>query len=216
MYLKSLFSLFVLGSSFAWSQLYIIQDKDGYTNVRKSPNGKIVGKIVNHEVFGCVGEAEIAKWSYVTTKSLRTGKDTDGYMHDSRMKCIEKFPKITVKEKEKEKLILKGRGYAMTGGCKNGFHIKQEGLEKAPAQALTSLTIKHEDKTVEVPLGVFKDILFLKDRIYAFVGPDDVLYVVMDQVLHSDMRPDGGAIGWAILSIKNGKILYGTKANVYP
>ncbi len=67
------------------AQAAVIQDKDGYTNVRKekSTKSEIVHKLVDNEVFFAVLDTD-SNWVSVSFKN-KQGKLSNGYMHRSRI-----------------------------------------------------------------------------------------------------------------------------------
>lgn len=76
---------------------HIINDKDGYTNVRKAPNGKseIVGKMYKHEVFvsqeRCGGEDEDE--IIYSDKWLKVWNDkTSGYIYKENVLRLDNLP----------------------------------------------------------------------------------------------------------------------------
>jgi len=108
----------------SFGQLAIIQDDDGYVNVRKEASGKseIMTQLYDGEVFGFY-EVEGTNWSEIsfTLDKIRgengkyyekfTNKKgeaiTVGYMHKSRILPISKLPNIANNESLENRLILK-------------------------------------------------------------------------------------------------------------
>lgn len=91
------------------AQFAQIIDKEGYVNLRESPNlkSKIIGKIKSTEIIFLSNKGIDNKgWSYVDYEQ-KTGnifsKYVSGYIHNSRLKQINAFPLIpSVEESEKE------------------------------------------------------------------------------------------------------------------
>ena len=84
--------LFLILSTSSVSQpLAIINDPDGYTNVRKGPgsNFEIVSKIYDNEIF--VTDGQIDGWFLVYKIS---DSYLEGYMHNSRVLPLEQLEKI--------------------------------------------------------------------------------------------------------------------------
>jgi len=87
--------LLLLISVLATAQVAIIQDKDGYTHIRKQPNGQaeIIHKIYNNEVFWYVyeeGQDKKEEWIrvYIPKNDFSLGatqpEHIQGYIHRSR------------------------------------------------------------------------------------------------------------------------------------
>lgn len=82
----------------------IINDKDGYMNVRSQPNVKshIVGKIKEDELFFCLSNEGHYDWFLIDAKD-----SLSGYVHRSRLKFIGDFPKFTNIKEIKDTLFIK-------------------------------------------------------------------------------------------------------------
>jgi len=62
-------------------ELYRINDPDGYSNLRKSPNGEIIRKVFENETFEIIDEKE-------NYKLVKFPDNSTGYIHNSRVKRI--------------------------------------------------------------------------------------------------------------------------------
>ncbi|OEK08569.1 hypothetical protein A8C32_03720 [Flavivirga aquatica] len=73
-------------------KIAIINDSDGYTNLRKEPNSKseVVSKIIDKEYF-FYAPVEGVEWS-----NVKTLKKEEGYVHNSRIKDIQNDELISV------------------------------------------------------------------------------------------------------------------------
>ncbi|KFC20017.1 hypothetical protein [Chryseobacterium sp. FH1] len=96
------------------AQLCIIDDNDGYTNVREKTyqNSKIIGKIVEHQVFAIdsyVQDEENKSKDWIAVKfplninenlgfTKFEGEEKTGYIHKSRLVELESLPKFEKKE----------------------------------------------------------------------------------------------------------------------
>lgn len=103
------------------AQLCIINDKDGYTNVREkaSQNSKIVGKIIENQVFAInsyIQDEEIKSKDWIAvnfpihTDKKSTflkfeGDEKTGYVHKSRLVELETLPKFEKNEMHPNKVI---------------------------------------------------------------------------------------------------------------
>lgn len=103
------------------AQLFIINDKDGYTNVREEPNqnSKIIGKIIENQVFAIdsyVQDEENKSNDWIAIKFpihidkksnfLKfEGEEKTGYVHKSRLVELENLPKFEKNEMHPNKVI---------------------------------------------------------------------------------------------------------------
>jgi len=89
--------IFILISHAAYSQIYIVKDPDGYSNLRKgkSTASEIIAKIpVGEVVFEdmvYVDEEQDPDWAYV---EYRSTERMHGYLHRSRLLDIAKLPEF--------------------------------------------------------------------------------------------------------------------------
>ncbi|MFC6999826.1 SH3 domain-containing protein [Rufibacter roseus] len=101
--MKNLILLVVLFlmNAVASAQVAIIQDKDGYTNVREKPNGQsnIIHRINNNEAFWYINDERKSdeEWVlvYIPKNPYSLGSTQsdyiEGYIHTSRLKPLEKL-----------------------------------------------------------------------------------------------------------------------------
>ena len=112
--MKNIINFLICVTSFiSYSQIGIIKDKDGYTNVRKATNikSKIVYKLKENEAFwyNDIGEDWIEvfipqdKFSVEDTDDLMIG----GYIHKSRLQKIENLPTANQNEVKFEYIFRK-------------------------------------------------------------------------------------------------------------
>ena len=59
-------------------QLYVINDPDGYTNMRATPGGKIIRKVYENETFEIITPGE-------TYSEVKLTDGTTGFIHNSRI-----------------------------------------------------------------------------------------------------------------------------------
>lgn len=57
---------------------YKIQDPDGYSNLRETPNGKVLRKVFENEIFDVIG-------SEGKFKKVKLSDGTEGYIHETRV-----------------------------------------------------------------------------------------------------------------------------------
>ena len=89
--LLTIFACILFQTTFG--QFGIISDKDGFVNVRNSPNisNNIIDTLTNGQIVFCL-EAE-GEWRPTDYDLSRQNKS--GYIHNSRVKFIEEFDKIS-------------------------------------------------------------------------------------------------------------------------
>ncbi len=75
-----------------FGQFGIIADKDGFVNIRKSPNtsNNIIDTLTNGQVVYCLEE----EGEWILTDFDLSKQNGSGYVHKSRIKLIENFDKI--------------------------------------------------------------------------------------------------------------------------
>jgi uncharacterized protein YgiM (DUF1202 family) len=97
----------------------IIQDKDGFANIRYSPNLKaeVTGKVINKEVVFALDNNDVKDW-YEVEINLK-----NGFIHKSRLKFITTFTDIPVSIK-KENYLKFGNQYASLEIIANKFALK--------------------------------------------------------------------------------------------
>ena len=89
---KSLFILTTFLSYFAQAQFGIVQDKDGFANVRdeKSTSSKIVAKVNSNSIYPIDSDEENSKWYLVEYQPEKAG-----YVYHDRIKKLEDFESIS-------------------------------------------------------------------------------------------------------------------------
>ena len=88
--LLTIFTCILFQTTFG--QFGIIADKDGFVNVRNSPNisNNIIDTLINGQIVFCL-EAE-GEWR--PTDYYLSRQNKSGYIHNSRVKFIDEFDKI--------------------------------------------------------------------------------------------------------------------------
>ena len=99
-----------LKAQYPYGTTFVIQDKDGYTNVREKPNGKskVVGQVHKYEIFrseeGCE-DREISPhgfpWLFISTDNI------NGYIYKKNIIPICEFPCIPNVYKDSTSIILR-------------------------------------------------------------------------------------------------------------
>lgn len=125
--MKILLFIFLLFAKVYQAQLCIINDKDGYSNVREKPdqNSKIIGKIVEHQAFAIdsyVQDEENKSKDWIAVKfpiniNKNVGftkfedEEKSGYIHKSRLVELEKLPKFEKNELNSDKVIHQNKDF---------------------------------------------------------------------------------------------------------
>jgi len=84
----------------AYSQTFIINDKDGWTNIRKAPNARaeIVGQVHKHQVFftttNCGDESHTGNWEPVNVYFISEDRRLYGYIFKNNITNVKSFPMI--------------------------------------------------------------------------------------------------------------------------
>ena len=107
--------LFLLISSYTFAQenknyfFAVINDKDGYVNVRKEANihSKVIKKLDNNTLIFAFNynKSEDGNWIYA---------DNDGYIYNDRVKWIEKLPKAAKGIEKKNAIHFSGKNIKVT------------------------------------------------------------------------------------------------------
>lgn len=146
-------SLFIPSFSFAQSNHFgLIQDKDGYVNVRDqaSTKSKVVDKLNNGEVVSFVGDYAENQFSYVLYL-----KDGSGYIHDSRINKFKDFQKWKLQSSD-----MKSAGYSLG---QNKVHVMTHKAQFNPS-----------DFKKSVPKGQ-TELVYTHYKNKPFYGTDGVL-----------------------------------------
>jgi hypothetical protein len=111
--------LFAQDADLYWSMLGVINDKDGYTNVRKeaSVSSSVLGKIYNHQVFYVFGHDEqlrsnmLEVWYGIDYKEAKEGyrsseETASGYIHTSRILPLAKLNRLSKRSLFHNTLVL--------------------------------------------------------------------------------------------------------------
>ena len=203
---------------------YIINDKDGYTNIRKEPNvrSQIIGKVFEHEVF--FGIPNDCSWGTEATENweaITSSKNPDGYIFRKNILEIKDLPAIAGKGNfellpESKESIITGKRDNITITMKlQPFNIQNHkesvrgGTSDAYEDNVKHNTINNEIVEIEI-VSNGKRIILPKERYIdycdisffrLYIGKNGGLY------LHFGGGGDGGSYGiW--FSIVDGKILY--------
>jgi hypothetical protein len=213
----------------AKAQTYaIINDKDGFVNIRKDKNlsSPIVGKIYNDKVFS-YDEEDLDKSGWVRIyKQDFDHNGMEGYIHKSRILSLSKFKTIKKIKFYKDScmaindsltIVIKSklfnpRFHKLTYSKpldkhSQGILIRIDSRHiwgtdgELPKKMISSLTLIKNGIPIIIPKIAINDLYepnFKSFKIY--LSPNDVIYIEMD-------NSDGAGAYSIIWTIKNGKYL---------
>ena len=196
--------LFLLISSYTFAQVNenyffaVINDKDGYVNVRKekSVHSRVLKKLDNNTlIFVFVyDKAHDGNWIYV---------DNEGYIYNDRVKWIEELPKVAKGVEKKNAIHFSGKDISVTltsqkfDKSKHSFKYNKEypdAIEKIdgktffgtdgnmPKEAYKSIEVKIRGKQVSIPQSAYSDLYqpnLYTDLNFVYYDKDsDILYIV--------------------------------------
>ena len=168
-----LFCQFVVAQDIEGS-FAVINDKDGYVNVRKEANihSKVIKKLDNNTLIFAFdyNKSEDGNWIYA---------DNDGYIYNDRVKWLEKLPKVAKGIEKKNTIHLSGKNIKVTltsqkfDKSKHSFKYNKEypdAIEKIdgktffgtdgnmPKEAYKSIEVKIHGKQVSIPKSAYDDL----------------------------------------------------------
>ena len=196
--------LFSLISSYTFAQVNenyffaVINDKDGYVNVRKekSVHSRVLKKLDNNTlIFVFVyDKAHDGNWIYV---------DNEGYIYNDRVKWIEELPKAAKGVEKKNAIHFSGKDIQVVlssekfDKSKHSFKYNKEypdAIEKIdgklfwgtdgnmPKREYKSIEVKIRGKQVFIPQSAYSDLYqpnLYTDLNFVYYDKDsDILYIV--------------------------------------
>jgi len=169
-----LFCQFVVAQAIEGGAFAVINDKDGYVNVRKekSVHSKVLKKLDNNTLIFVFeyDKAQEGNWIYA---------DNDGYIYNDRVKWVEKIPKIAKGIDKGNALVFEGKGIqvTLTSGKfdkrKHSFKYHKEYhdvIEKIdgkpfwgtdgnmPKEEYKSIEVNIHGKQVSIPKSAYSDL----------------------------------------------------------
>ena len=196
--------LFLLISSYTFAQVNenyffaVINDKDGYVNVRKEANihSKVIKKLDNNTlIFVFVyDKAHDGNWIH---------PDNEGYIYNDRVKWIEELPKVAKGVEKKNAIHFSGKDIRVTltsqkfDKSKHSFVYYKEShhsIEKIdgklfwgtdgnmPKREYKSIEVKIRGKQVSIPQSAYNDLyesyLYTEFNSVHYDKDNDILYIV--------------------------------------
>ena len=202
--MKHLILLFFLISNVVLAQVIeggafaVINDKDGYVNVRKekSVQSKVLKKLDNNTLIFVLeyDKAYYGNWIYA---------DNEGYIYNDRVKWIEKLPKIAKGITKGNTIVFEGKEIQVTLSTekfdknKHSFKYHKEYrdiVEKIdgepfwgtdgnmPKREYKSIEVKIRGKQVSIPQSAYNDLyesyLYTEFNSVHYDKDNDILYIV--------------------------------------
>ena len=202
--MKHLILLFFLISNVVFAQVIeggafaVINDKDGYVNVRKekSVHSKVLKKLDNNTLIFVLeyDKAYYGNWIYA---------DNEGYIYNDRVKWIEKLPKIAKGITKGNTIVFEGKEIQVTlstekfDKSKHSFKYHKEYrdiIEKIdgklfwgtdgnmPKREYKSIEVKIRGKQVSIPQSAYNDLyesyLYTEFNSVHYDKDNDILYIV--------------------------------------
>lgn len=199
--MKFFIVLFLLISDIVFAQegaFAVINDKDGYVNVRKekSVHSKVLKKLDNNTLIFVLeyDKAHDGNWIYA---------DNEGYIYNDRVKWIHKFPQIAKGIAKGNTIIFEGKDIQVTlstekfDKSKHSFKYHKEYpdvIEKIdgepfwgtdgnmPKREYKSIEVKIRGKQVSIPQSAYGDLyesyLYTEFNSVHYDKDNDILYIV--------------------------------------
>ena len=199
--MKFFILLFLLISDIVFAQeeaFAVINDKDGYVNVRKgkSAQSKVLKRLNNKTIVFVYNYDKATDGNWIYT-------DEEGYIYNDRVKWIHKFPIIAKGIAKGNTIVFEGKEIqvVLTSGkfdkSKHSFEYFKDsptGIEviddqlpygtdgKMPTTEYRSIEIKIHGKRVSLPKDAYSDLYeptFLTDHNSVYYDKEsDILYIV--------------------------------------
>ena len=169
-----LFCQFVVAQAIEGGAFAVINDKDGYVNVRKekSVQSKVLKKLDNNTLIFVLeyDKAYYGNWIYA---------DNEGYIYNDRVKWIHNFPQIDKGIAKGNTIVFEGKEIQVTlstekfDKSKHSFKYHKEYrdiIEKIdgnpfwgtdgniPKEAYKSIEVKIREKQVSIPQSAYSDL----------------------------------------------------------
>ena len=193
-----LFCQFVVAQAIEGGAFAVINDKDGYVNVRKekSVHSKVLKKLDNNTLIFVLeyDKAYYGNWIYA---------DNEGYIYNDRVKWIHNFPQIAKGIAKGNTIVFEGKEIQVTLATekfdkdKHSFKYHKEYrdvIEKIdgklfwgtdgnmPKKEYKSIEVKIGGKQVSIPQSAYSDLYqpnLYTDLNFVYYDKDsDILYIV--------------------------------------
>ena len=202
--MRKLVGLFLLFCQFVVAQVIeggafaVINDKDGYVNVRKgkSAQSKVLKRLNNKTIVFAYNYDKTTDGNWIYT-------DEEGYIYNDRVRWIHKFPQIAKGIAKENTIVFEGKDIKATltlgkfDKSKHSFEYFKDsptGIEviddqlpygtdgKMPTTEYKSIVINIHGKQVPLPKDAYSDLYeptFRTDHHFVYYDKDtDILYIV--------------------------------------
>ena len=195
-----LFCQFVVAQVIEGGAFAVINDKDGYVNVRKekSVHSKVLKKLDNNTLIFVLeyDKAQEGNWIYA---------DNEGYIYNDRVKWIHNFPQIAKGIAKGNTIVFEGKEIQVVLSTekfdkdKHSFKYHKEYrdiIEKIdgkpfwgtdgniPKKEYKSIEVKIRGKQVSIPKSAYSDLyesyLYAEFNSVYYDKDNDILYIVAD------------------------------------
>jgi hypothetical protein len=180
---------------------FIINDKDGYTNIRKEPNGKseIVGKVIKYELFTSMEGCEDIEISPASVPWLFVCDNNNvcGYIYKKNIMLVYRLPELNKKTNFNESTttsvmtrmndsirvsmeIILVDTMAYIGDLKKRFNFRYGDFEdeySCPTKKLNKIIINYKDKTTILPKDKFQNYYYEIRDMDVYIGKEEELYI---------------------------------------
>ena len=193
-----LFCQFVVAQAIEGGAFAVINDKDGYVNVRKekSVQSKVLKKLDNNTLIFVLeyDKAYYGNWIYA---------DNEGYIYNDRVKWIHNFPQIAKGIAKGNTIVFQGKEIQVVlstekfDKSKHSFKYHKEYrdvIEKIdgklfwgtdgnmPKREYKSIEVKIRGKQVSIPQSAYNDLyesyLYTEFNSVHYDKDNDILYIV--------------------------------------
>ena len=193
-----LFCQFVVAQVIEGGAFAVINDKDGYVNVRKekSVHSKVLKKLDNNTLIFVLeyDKAQEGNWIYA---------DNEGYIYNDRVKWIHNFPQIAKGIAKGNTIVFEGKEIQVVlstekfDKSKHSFKYHKEYrdiIEKIdgklfwgtdgnmPKREYKSIEVKIRGKQVPIPKSAYNDLhessLYIEFNSVHYDKDNDILYIV--------------------------------------
>jgi hypothetical protein len=206
-----LFTLLTISFAVRAQSFAIIDDKDGYVNVRKAPNGKspVIGKLLKDDIFNCLDNGQ---FGWINIYNQATG--VEGFVHKDRIFPLSKFRKWSKNSKDGISVSVTAKPFKMKGhkldynkDCKNCGAVLETidgkyvwGADgEIPKKVIASLTIIQNNLPILIPKSAFNDLYEPNiSTLQVFIGKDNTLYIQLN-------NSDGAGCYSVMWVVKNNK-----------
>jgi len=196
----------------------IINDKDGFVNVRKdaNPKSEIIGKLYSKDIFLYDTESETpSKWIKVYKQQPKNYL-LQGYVYEDKIYPISKFPRLHQKKTgtntstlqndsilvtiQSSKFVSKNHKLSFEG---DQTHIDGKLIwgtdDSTPRIHISFVKITIDGLSIDIPKNAFEDLYEPNySNFNVYLGKNNTIYIEMD-------NSDGAGAYTIIWIIKNGK-----------